>query len=132
MKEIKLSQSLEDYLEAIHTLALSNGEARVKDISQMLSVKMPSVAKAVLELKRLGCVKQVPYGSIELTKLGKECAERVFDRHTLLKSFLTRLGVSDTIADEDACRMEHILSAETLSRIEFFMNPVEIKTKGTR
>ncbi|MDR1758905.1 MAG: metal-dependent transcriptional regulator [Fibrobacter sp.] len=132
MKEIKLSQSLEDYLEAIHSLVLANGKARVKDISQILSVKMPSVAKAVLELKRLGCVKQEPYGSIELTKRGKEYAERVLNRHTLLKSFLTHLGVAETTADEDACRMEHILSAETLSRIERFMNPAEIKRKGTR
>lgn len=132
MKEIKLSQSLEDYLEMIYMLTLSSGEARVKDISQTLSVKMPSVAKAVLELKRLKLVTQEPYGCIELTKQGKEIAARILNRHTLLKAFLIQLGVSEATADKDACCMEHILSAETLFQIESFMKPTQRKTKGVR
>ncbi|MBO7511377.1 MAG: DtxR family transcriptional regulator [Fibrobacter sp.] len=118
---VKLSQSLEDYLEMVHMLRLANGIARVKDIAAALSVKMPSVAKAILELKKLGLVTQEPYSGVELTEEGRKAAADVLNRHILLKGFLIRLGVSEGIADKDACSMEHILSAETLSTIEDFM-----------
>ena len=118
---VKLSQSLEDYLEMVHMLRLANGIARVKDIAAALSVKMPSVAKAILELKKLGLVTQEPYSGVELTEEGRKAAADVLNRHILLKGFLIRLGVSEAIADKDACGMEHILSAETLSTIEDFM-----------
>ena len=118
---VKLSQSLEDYLEMVHMLRLANGIARVKDIAAALSVKMPSVAKAILELKKLGLVTQEPYSGVDLTEEGRKAAADVLNRHILLKGFLIRLGVSEAIADKDACSMEHILSAETLSTIEDFM-----------
>ena len=118
---VKLGQSLEDYLEMVHMLRLANGIARVKDIAAALSVKMPSVAKAILELKKLGLVTQEPYSGVELTEEGRKAAADVLNRHILLKGFLIRLGVSEAIADKDACSMEHILSAETLSTIEDFM-----------
>ena len=120
-EHVKLSQSLEDYLEMVHMLRLANGIARVKDIAAALSVKMPSVAKAILELKKLGLVTQEPYSGVELTEEGRKAAADVLNRHILLKGFLIRLGVSEAIADKDACSMEHILSAETLSTIEDFM-----------
>ena len=120
-EHVKLSQSLEDYLEMVHMLRLANGIARVKDIAAALSVKMPSVAKAILELKKLGLVTQEPYSGVELTEEGRKAAADVLNRHILLKGFLIRLGVSEAIADKDACCMEHILSAETLSVIEDFM-----------
>ena len=112
---------IEDYLEMVHMLRLANGIARVKDIAAALSVKMPSVAKAILELKKLGLVTQEPYSGVELTEEGRKAAADVLNRHILLKGFLIRLGVSEAIADKDACSMEHILSAETLSTIEDFM-----------
>lgn len=125
MEHTKLSQSLEDYLEMVHMLRLANGIARVKDIAAALTVKMPSVAKAVLELKKLGLVTQEPYSGVELTEEGQRVAAMILNRHILLKGFLIRLGVSEAIADKDACSMEHILSAETLSKIEEFMKPAE-------
>jgi len=121
MQNSNLSQSLEDYLEMVHMLRLANGIARVKDIAAALSVKMPSVAKAILELKKLGLVTQEPYSGVELTEAGMAAAATILNRHVLLKGFLIRLGVSEAVADKDACCMEHILSAETLSKIESFM-----------
>ncbi|MCK9181418.1 MAG: DtxR family transcriptional regulator [Fibrobacteraceae bacterium] len=118
----KLSQSLEDYLEMVHIQCLANkGIAHVKDIAQALSVKMPSVNKAMNELKKLGLVSQEPYTGIVLSPLGKKMAAKILGRHFLLKSFLIRLGVPETIANEDACKMEHILSPETLSCISTFV-----------
>ena len=123
MEQVKLSQSLEDYLEMVHMLRLANGIARVRDIAAALKVKMPSVAKAVIELKKLGLVTQEPYSGIELTSEGALVASQILNRHILLKRFLIKLGVSEAIADKDACSMEHILSAETLGKIEDFVKP---------
>ena len=112
-----MTQSLEDYLEAIYMCVVAGRPAQVSDVAHQLNVKMPSVVKAIRELKRLGLVTQEPYAAIELTAKGTRVARSVLDRHTLLRSFLVKLGVSDRNADRDACLMEHILSAETLDKI---------------
>lgn len=116
-----MTQSLEDYLESIYVLIAESRPAQVRDVAKMLSVKMPSVVKAIRELKKLELVTQEPYANIELTEKGRRVARQVLRRHTLLRSFLMKLGVSRSIADRDACLMEHILSAETLDRIRTYM-----------
>lgn len=115
-----MSQSLEDYLEAVYVLIEEGGSAQVRDVAALLSVKMPSVVKAVHELKKLDLAVQDPYGPIMLTERGSAAARRVLGRHELLRRFLVKLGVSGRVADRDACLMEHILSAETLDRIRDF------------
>ena len=116
----EMTQSLEDYLEAVYVLIADNKPAQVRDVAKMLSVKMPSVVKAIRELKRLGLVVQEPYSNIELTAKGGRVARQVLNRHKLLRTFLMKLGVSRRNADKDACLMEHILSAETLDRIRTY------------
>ena len=115
-----LTQSLEDYREAVYMLISEGRPAQVRDVAKMLSVKMPSVVKAIHELKKLELVTQQPYSNIELTTKGTRVARLVLGRHRLLRTFLMKLGVSRKCADKDACLMEHILSAETLDRIRTF------------
>ena len=117
---VSMTQSLEDYLEAIYMLIADGKPAQVRDVANMLSVKMPSVVKAIRELKKLELVTQEPYANIELTVKGNRLARHVLNRHTLLRSFLMKLGVSRRTADKDACLMEHILSAETLDKIRTY------------
>jgi DtxR family Mn-dependent transcriptional regulator len=116
----EMTQSLEDYLESIYMLIDEGKSAQVRDVAKRLSVKMPSVVKAVRELKKLELVTQEPYSNIELTQKGIRVAKHVLSRHTLLRAFLMKLGVSRTNADKDACLMEHILSAETIDRIRIY------------
>ncbi len=123
----RMTQSLEDYLEAVYVLISSGCPAQVHDVAKMLSVKMPSVVKAIRELKRLGLVTQQPYAAIELTSKGERVARQVLNRHTLLRAFLMKIGVSRRNADKDACLMEHILSAETLDRIRSYTERDESK-----
>ena len=115
-----MTQSLEDYLEAIYMLIADGKPAQVRDVARMLSVKMPSVVKAIRELKKLELVSQEPYANIELTAKGSRLAKHVLNRHTLIRSFLMKLGVSRRTADKDACLMEHILSAETIDKIRTY------------
>lgn len=115
-----MTQSLEDYLEAIYMLIADGKPAQVRDVALMLSVKMPSVVKAIRELKKMELVTQEPYANIELTAKGMRLAKHVLNRHTLIRSFLMKLGVSRKTADKDACLMEHILSAETIDKIRTY------------
>ncbi|MGI6495927.1 MAG: metal-dependent transcriptional regulator [Kiritimatiellia bacterium] len=115
-----MTQSLEDYLETIYVLIRERKRARVRDVASSLGVKMPSVIKAVQELKAAGLVEQEPYGDIRLTRSGEARAKEILARHHLLRDFLVKLGVPEEIAGRDACLMEHILSAETLERIRVF------------
>ena len=116
-----MTKSAEDYIEAIQVLIETKGRARVRDVAAQLKVKMPSVVKAISELKKLALVAQEPYGDIALTEQGRQCAVRVLQRHRALRAFLEKLGVSVATADRDACLMEHILSAETMACIHDFL-----------
>ena len=116
----EMTQSLEDYIEAIYMLIDTGKPAQVRDVARMVSVKMPSVVKAIRELKSLGLVVQEPYSNIELTEKGVRVARKILGRHTLLRTFLMKLGVGRANADKDACLMEHILSAETLEKIRLY------------
>ncbi len=116
-----MTKSLEDYVEEIYVLIRSKGRARVRDVAEQLHVKMPSVVKAISELKKLELVAQEPYGDIELTEKGRRVAAFVLGRHNVLKAFLVKLGVSLETSERDACLMEHILSAETMDRIRDFL-----------
>lgn len=127
-----MTKSLEDYLEEIHVLIRDKGVARVRDVALALHVKMPSVVKAIGELKKLELATQEPYGNIELTERGAAVAAQVLGRHTQIKAFLLKLGVSEANAEKDACLMEHILSAETMERMQEFLGSNVKKTTGKK
>ena len=91
-----MTQSLEDYIETVYVLVTGSGAATVRDVARMLDVKMPSVVKAIRELKGLGLVTQEPYSTIELTTKGRRVAKSILGRHTLLRAFLIKLGVGRT------------------------------------
>ena len=116
-----MTKSLEDYIEVVYVLIQEKRRARVRDIAGKLKVKMPSVVKAIGELKKLDLVAQEPYGDVELTAKGRRIATIILNRHNKIREFLMRIGVSRRIADKDACLMEHILSAETMVKIRDFL-----------
>jgi len=114
----KLSQSLEDYLEAIYIVSLDKKIARVKDLVNRLGVKSSSVIGALKKLGAKGYIEHEHYGHIELTDEGRKRAERLYERHTTLtKFFHDILNVDEETAEEDACRIEHDLSEESYSKI---------------
>ncbi|MGC8771578.1 MAG: metal-dependent transcriptional regulator [Brevinematia bacterium] len=83
-----MTQSLEDYLEAIYLLCLDKKVARIKDISEKMAVSKPSVIQAIKELKNADFLVQEPYGYIELTVKGTEKAKEILKKHNILKEFL--------------------------------------------
>jgi DtxR family Mn-dependent transcriptional regulator len=120
------SASMEDYLEAVVMLGKKDGSVGVKEISTLLGVKMPSVTAAMKRLAEEKMVIYERYGRIKLTKAGKKAAKEVFRRHEILRRFLIGvLGMDTETAEEDACRMEHVISQTTLERLAKFQNFVE-------
>src|SRR6056297_2339471 len=107
---MKLTRSMEDYLEAILLLEKQNQEARVKDIADHLGVRMPSVTGALKNLRAKGLIDYEKNSFITLTGIGLEKAEEVVEKHQTLFQFLhTILGLEAEDAEEEACRIEHSL-----------------------
>lgn len=124
---MKIQESGEDYLEAILILKEKKGLVHSIDIAHHLEFSKPSVSRAMKLLREDGDITMSPEGAIELTDKGLEIAERIYERHRLLTRWLTELGVSAAQAAEDACRIEHDLSAETFARLKEHISPLEKK-----
>lgn len=117
-----LSQSQEDYLEAIYKIAEDKGVARVRDIAHEQNVSMPSASGAMKRLAKMDLIKHGRYEYVELTEEGRKYAEKVVGRHAALKSFFADvLGVDEKTADKDACAVEHQLSEKTVKKLFEFL-----------
>lgn len=114
----KLSRKAEDYLEAIFEISQEKGYARVRDISQKLDIRPPSVVEMVKKLDGLGYVVHKKQEGVFLTSKGEEIGRVIKDRHDTIKAFLMLIGVPEPIADIDACIMEHKLDTRTVEQIK--------------
>jgi DtxR family Mn-dependent transcriptional regulator len=125
-KKIKLSASLEDYLETIYHIISEKGVARAKEIASTLKVSRSSVTEAFRSLAQKGLINYAPYEVITLTPRGKEMAEDVIRRHQALKDFFIKvLAVNDKIAEDGACRVEHVAPREIIERLSMFVDFIE-------
>lgn len=113
-----IQESGEMYLETIHVLYKKNGRVRSVDVSEHMGYSKPSVSRAVGLLKNGGYIEVDQDGYITLTATGLALAEKIYERHTVLTNFLVSLGVNPEVAAEDACKLEHAISDESLSAIK--------------
>lgn len=115
---MKIQESGENYLETILNLERKNGIVRSIDIANELGFSKPSVSRAMSVLKKAGYIEQEAYGNIQLTNAGRARATEVYGRHKLITRFLVKvLDLDPVIAEQDACRIEHVISPETLARM---------------
>ncbi len=114
-----LHESAEMYLETIYVLS-QKGTVRSIDVAEEMGYSKPSVSRAVGLLKKGEYLTVSPDGSLMLTDKGTAAAKNIFERHTVLTDFLMRIGVSSDTASDDACKIEHVISAETLDAIKSF------------
>ena len=120
-----IQESGEMYLETIHVLYKKHGHVRSVDISEHMGYSKPSVSRAVGLLKQGGYIEVAKDGSITLTELGLDVANKIYERHTVLTRFLVSLGVDPETAAEDACKLEHAISDKSLAAIKKFIAPGE-------
>ncbi|MCL6581407.1 MAG: metal-dependent transcriptional regulator [Firmicutes bacterium] len=117
-----VTPAMQDYLEVILSLGPENQAVRITDIASRRGIAKASVSQAVAGLRRRGLVRQEPYGRVTLTESGLREAELVARRHRTLRSFLSDvLGVAPRQAEEEACRLEHAISQDTLVRLVGFL-----------
>lgn len=112
------NESAENYLETILVLSKQLPVVRSVDIANELGFKKSSISIAVKNLKEKGLITVEEHGYIYLTASGLEIAEMIYERHQLLSQWFMNLGVSEEIAVEDACKIEHVISKETFEAIK--------------
>lgn len=117
-KALKIQESAENYLEAILMIHNRQGNVRSIDIANELSFSKPSVSVAMKNLRTNGYIEMDKNGFITLLDKGREIAEKIYERHTLISNWLMHMGVSPETAAEDACRIEHVISAETFEKLK--------------
>lgn len=117
-----INESSEDYLETILVLSKKLPVVRSIDVATELGFKKSSVSVAMKNLREKQHITVTDAGFIYLTESGRAIAESVYERHKFLAAWLTKLGVPENIASEDACRLEHILSAESYAAIKKHIN----------
>lgn len=115
---MRLQESGEMYIESIYVLNKRMGNVRSIDICEHLGYSKPSVSRAMSLLKEGGFVKADENGYLTLTDAGREVAEKMYQRHTILSEFLMKLGVDEKTACEDACKIEHHISDISFNAIK--------------
>lgn len=118
---MRLQESGEMYLEAIYVLSKKLTLVRSVDVSEYLGYSKPSVSRAVGLLKAGEYITVEPDGGLNLTESGREIAEKIYERHTLLTALLMKVGVSEAVAVADACKLEHAISDESFQAIKAHM-----------
>ena len=113
-----IQESGEMYLESIHILSQKKPDVRSIDVCEYMGYSKPSVSRAIGLLKNGGYVCVDECGYLHLTNAGREIAEKMYERHTLLTTFLVKLGVDEATAAEDACKIEHHLSDRSFEAIK--------------
>jgi len=117
---MSVHESGEMYLEAILVLSKKNGFVRSIDVSEYLGYSKPSVSRAMGILRTGEYITMDRDGAITLTDTGREIAEKIYERHTLLTKLLIHLGVTEETAAADACKLEHAISDESFQAIKRF------------
>lgn len=120
-KIMTITESAENYLETILILSKKLPVVRSVDIANELDFKKSSVSVAMKNLREKEHISVDRSGFITLTPSGREIAEMIYERHQLLSSWLTSLGVPSDIAVEDACKMEHVISKESFDAIRQYV-----------
>jgi Mn-dependent DtxR family transcriptional regulator len=116
-----LHESGEMYLETIFVLSKEKGAVRAMDVATHMNYSKPSVSRAVHLLEDNGYIDVSKEGLITLTDSGLSVAHKIYERHTILTSILIKLGVSESTALEDACKLEHAISDESFEAIKKYM-----------
>ena len=119
---MNIQESAEMYLETIHVLSQEKENVRSIDICRKMGFSKPSVSRAMKNLKAEGYIDMDEEGYITLKEKGLAIADKIYDRHKTLTQYFVSIGVSEKTAEDDACRIEHVISDETFEQIRKQMN----------
>ncbi|MBA7537045.1 HTH-type transcriptional regulator MntR [subsurface metagenome] len=126
------TRNMEDYLEAIWDLQKNKGYIKVKDIADKLEVTRPSVSEMIKKLSENEYIIYEKYGGIIFTGKGKKLAREIKKRHNLFVEFLKIIGVSEENAQQDACKLEHDVSPETITCLLEFVEFISLLPESSK
>ena len=126
---MNLQESGEMYLESILVLSKKKDRVRSIDVVEYMGFSKPSVSRAIGLLRGGGYVNMDADGYLTLTEAGLDVASKIYERHSLLSSFLISLGVSEKTADADACKLEHHVSDESFAAIKKYVDGIKESEK---
>ena len=115
---MKILESAEDYLEMILVLKRKKGSVRAIDIAHEMNFSKPSVSIAMKKLREENLITINPGHEIDLTPAGREIAEKIYERHIVISEILMKLGVEETTAVKEACRIEHVISQDSFEKLK--------------
>lgn len=124
---LNISESYENYLEAIYMIQKKRGEVHSVDIAEHLSFSKPSVSIAMKKLRQDGFITMDRHGHIALTASGLTVAKEIYQRHVLISAWLVQLGVDEETASRDACRIEHVISKESFQAVMKYVEQTKDK-----
>ena len=122
---MNLQESGEMYLETIYVLSKERESVRSIDVVEYMNYSKPSVSRAIGLLKNGGYITVDRDGHLSLTEAGLEIAEKIYERHNLLTSYLVSIGVSEEVASADACKIEHVISDESFEALKKYAEKME-------
>ena len=128
---MKLHASGEDYLEAVLVLQKEKGMVRSVDVARYMEVSKPSVCHAVATLKAGGFLTMDGDSFLRLTDIGREVAEQTYEKHCFFTRLLTEAGVDPKTAEQDACRMEHVISSASFQKLAELYQKAHPNTEPT-
>ncbi len=120
-----LTPSNEDYLETIYLLSLDTNSVKSVRIAESLNVSRPAVNKAMNELLSMGFIHKSSYSEVSLTEMGLSHAKAIYSRHKIIKAGLIAIGVSEETAEKDCCKIEHVVSEETVEKLISFLSKMK-------
>ena len=126
---MRVQESAENYLETILMLSFKGDKVRSIDIVNELEYSKPSVSVAMKNLRSKGCVAVDGEGNITLTEKGRKIADSVYERHVAISDWLIHLGVDKKTAQEDACKMEHVMSEKSFLAIKRHIKSLKTTSK---
>lgn len=119
---MKLQESGENYLETILVLEKEKGSVRSIDVANHLDFTKASVSRAVSILREAGYIIMERDGNLKLTQAGRDKAREVYEKHCIIKRFFTEaLEVDEGVAEQDACRIEHVISEQTFEQMKLWL-----------
>ena len=118
---MRLQESGEMYLETILILSRTKNFVRSIDVCEYMGYSKPSISRAVSLLRNDGYVNMDDRGYLSLTEKGLAVAEKIYERHQVLTKALTNMGIAQNVAEDDACRIEHVISDESFAAIKSYV-----------
>jgi Mn-dependent DtxR family transcriptional regulator len=124
-------RTIEDYVELLYNLQKDNEPVHTNDIAHALNFNPASITEIFQKLSKEGYINYEKYSGVTLTKKGKKIAIATKNKHDTLKQFLKILGVDETTANIDACKIEHVINSDTMNRLKKFVEFVQEVEEGS-